>query len=536
MSFKFSINPTTRKRIQRFCAIKRAYYSFWILLTCYLLSLFANIICNDKPLLMKFNDKYYYPIISNYYKEEFDPLENNTPADYKHLKTLPVFMNNKSNFMLFPPIPFGQEENIPLSELTIARDITLSIELEPKVGSIDINEDFTIRKAESPEFFFNENQEFKKLPLTNFVEINTELKLAIENRFSNIQSSELNLTTEFNKKKVTIKLIAYEPSENKPSKLRLQLFNIEISKDATNYAQNCLYKENAEPINEIPKIWSVINDDQKNEIHQKILKRAITFVDPIYLTIGEDVAKKTWKISFERKEAFYPYPPTKRNPLGFDESGRDVLTQIIYGFRLALSFGFLLVTLSILIGIFAGATQGYFGGKVDLLGQRFLEIWAALPFLYIVILLGNIFGPSFWLLLIIFVIFEWIGISHYIRADFLKQRKASYVEAAKCLGISNFQIMWRHILPNALVPIITFFPFMLVGAIGALTMLDFLGFGLPPGTPSWGALLSQAQTHHNAWWLILFPSLPLFFVMLLGTLIGDGLRAAFDPRKFHKIE
>ena len=162
MIFKFSLNPTTRKRIQRFCGIKRAYYSFWILFICYFVSLFANLICNNKPLLMKFNDSYYFPILTDYYKKDFDPLENNTPVDYKHLKTLPVYLSNNNNFMVFPPIPFGQDENISLSELSIAREITLSIESEPKVGSIDINEDLTIRKAESPEFFFDENQEFKK--------------------------------------------------------------------------------------------------------------------------------------------------------------------------------------------------------------------------------------------------------------------------------------------------------------------------------------------------------------------------------------
>lgn len=536
MNLNFSLNPTTRKRIQRFCAIKRAYWSFWILLILYSASLFANIFCNNKPLLIKFNGKYYFPIKYTYFKNDFDAKENKTPVDYKTLKKSALFSENENNYMIFPPIPYGPDENIPLTELSISRDITLMIEPEPKIGSIDINEDLTIRKIESPEYFFEENQEFKKKPLSNFININNELKAAIENRFANMPALEFEQDTILNTKKIKIKLIKYESDSIKPSKLRLQIINHETPKNSINYSEKIKYNEKADPINNPPKIWAVLSDEQKNEIHQKILNRSIKFVDPIYLSTGSETAKDIWKFSFERKDAFHPFNPTWRHPLGFDEGGRDVLTQIIYGFRIALSFSLLLVLISILIGVSAGAIQGYFGGNVDLIGQRFLEIWVALPFLYIVILLGNVFGPSFWLLLSIFCVFNWINISYYVRADFLKLRKTSYVEAAKCLGISSFKIMWRHILPNALVPIITFFPFMIVGAIGSLTMLDFLGFGLPPGTPSWGSLLAQGNVHRSAWWLVLYPSLALFFVMLLGTLIGDGLRAAFDPRKFHKIE
>lgn len=185
MKIKFSLNPTTRKRIQRFCAIKRAYYSFWTLLIFYVVSLFAYFYCNNKPLLIHFNDQYYFPMLSDYKKKDFSPLEDNTLVNYKSLKKTPLFLENKNNYMVFPPIPFGQEENIELSELTISRDITLNIESEPKVGSIDINEDLTIRKIESPEYFFEENQEFKKLPLSNFIEMTTELKTALESRFAN---------------------------------------------------------------------------------------------------------------------------------------------------------------------------------------------------------------------------------------------------------------------------------------------------------------------------------------------------------------
>jgi microcin C transport system permease protein len=180
--------------------------------------------------------------------------------------------------------------------------------------------------------------------------------------------------------------------------------------------------------------------------------------------------------------------------------------------------------------------QGYIGGKFDLRGQRGIEIWEALPFLYVMILMGSVFGPSFELLLIIYALFSWIGISYYMRGEFLKLRKQPFVEAAHCLGLSSARIMGRHILPNALVPVITFFPFSLVSAIGALSALDYLGFGLPPPTPSWGELFAQAQEFRYAWWLVLYPFLALFLVGLLGVFVGEGIRAAFDPRANTRYE
>ncbi len=180
--------------------------------------------------------------------------------------------------------------------------------------------------------------------------------------------------------------------------------------------------------------------------------------------------------------------------------------------------------------------QGYFGGWVDLAGQRIIEIWDALPFLYILMLMGSVFGRSFTLLLVCYGLFNWIGISYYMRAEFLRLRRQPFVEAARALGLPGYLIMYRHILPNALVPLITFFPFSLVSAIGTLAALDFLGFGLPPPTPSWGDLLAQGQEYLWAWWLTLYPSLALFMVMLLGVFVGEGVRQAFDPKPFSRME
>ena len=226
-----------------------------------------------------------------------------------------------------------------------------------------------------------------------------------------------------------------------------------------------------------------------------------------------------------------PSPPTRDNYLGTDDRGRDVLARLIYGFRLSILFGFALTVVGTLLGIVAGAVQGYFGGRTDLVFQRFIEIWGAMPELYLLIIFASIFQPSVLLLLVLLSLFGWMGLSDYVRAEFLKGRNMEYVKAAKALGVGNITIMYRHLLPNGMTPVITFLPFRMSAAILALTSLDFLGLGVPPSTPSLGELLAQGKANIEAWWL----SLSAFFV-LVGTLvllifIGEALRETFDPRK-----
>lgn len=226
-----------------------------------------------------------------------------------------------------------------------------------------------------------------------------------------------------------------------------------------------------------------------------------------------------------------PSPPTSENILGTDDRGRDVLARLIYGFRLSVLFGFALTAIGTFLGIIAGAVQGYFGGRTDIFFQRFIEIWGAMPELYLLIIFASIFKPSVLLLLILLSMFGWMGLSDYVRAEFLKGRNLEYVKAAKALGVGNVTIMYRHLLPNGMTPVITFLPFRMSGAILALTSLDFLGLGVPPSTPSLGELLAQGKANIDAWWL----SLSTFFV-LVGTLVllifvGEALREAFDPRR-----
>jgi microcin C transport system permease protein len=231
-----------------------------------------------------------------------------------------------------------------------------------------------------------------------------------------------------------------------------------------------------------------------------------------------------------------PTPPTFHNLLGTDDRGRDILTRLLYGYRISFSFALLITFSSMALGIIIGALQGYLGGFFDLSMQRLIEIFSALPFLYIVIIIGSSIGPSFGMLLIVFTIFDWVGISYYMRSEFLKLREIQFVEAAKALGVKDWKIMFRHILPNALTPIITFLPFDLIGSFSSLSALDFLGFGLPAPTPSWGELMRQGMDNIFSYWLSLFPVIALFLVLLLIAFVGEGIRDAFDPKEYHKME
>ena len=235
-------------------------------------------------------------------------------------------------------------------------------------------------------------------------------------------------------------------------------------------------------------------------------------------------------------EVSFPFPPCPGHPFGIDAGGRDVYARVVHGLRIALLFGLLLALSGLFVGVVAGAIEGYFGGKTDILCQRFTEVWSAVPFLYVMIFIGSTVGRSFAVLLVCYAVFNWIAVSYYMRAEFLRLRMRTFVEAAKVQGASAARIIFVHILPNALTPLITLFPFLLMGAIGALAALDFLGFGLPPMTPSCGELLAEAQQFRGAWWLVLFPSLARFVVMLLTVLVGEGLRDAFDPRQKSKLE
>ena len=225
-----------------------------------------------------------------------------------------------------------------------------------------------------------------------------------------------------------------------------------------------------------------------------------------------------------------PSSPSNYNYLGTDDRGRDVLARLIYGFRLSVIFAFILTLIGVIIGIFFGAIQGYFAGRTDLYLQRFIEIWSSMPELYILIIFSSLFEPSILLLIILLSLFGWMGLSDYVRAEFLKGRNMEYVIAARTMGLSNSQIILKHILPNSMVSVITFLPFRISGAILILTSLDFLGLGVPPNTPSLGELLSQGKENVEAWWLSLTTFSVLVGTLMLLIFIGEGVRESLDSR------
>ena len=229
-----------------------------------------------------------------------------------------------------------------------------------------------------------------------------------------------------------------------------------------------------------------------------------------------------------------PAAPSADNWLGTDDRGRDLLARLLYGFRVSVLFALALTITGTVLGVVTGAIQGFFVGKVDLAFQRFIEIWGAMPELYLLIIFSAVFEPSVSLLLILLSLFGWMGLSDYVRAEFLRNRQLDYVRAAKALGLGPWAIIRRHVLPNSLTPVVTFLPFRMSAAILALTSLDFLGLGVPPGTPSLGELLSQGKNNIDAWWISISTFAVLVITLLLLTFMGDALRDALDPRKLHQ--
>jgi len=226
-----------------------------------------------------------------------------------------------------------------------------------------------------------------------------------------------------------------------------------------------------------------------------------------------------------------PSESTGENWLGTDDRGRDVFARLLYGFRISIVFALALTLIGTLLGVVTGAIQGFYGGRTDLAFQRFIEVWGSMPELYLLIIFAAVFEPGLGLLLALLSLFGWMGLSDYVRAEFLRNRQLDYVRSARALGLSNWQIIWRHVLPNSLTPVVTFLPFRMSAAILSLTSLDFLGLGVPPDTPSLGELLAQGKNNLDAWWISLSTFLVLVVTLLLLTFMGDALRDALDPRK-----
>ncbi len=523
-------NPVTQKKILRFKEIKQAYFSLWILIIIYLVSLGSEFVCNGTPLYVKFNGSSYFPVLKFYSENVFKGNGKKTRPNYKKMNKSKIFGENSGNYMIFAPVPFGPFESIDPKSIPVSDNVTVSFVPVPMIGTVNIKKDYSVARSYLFEFFAKkEEKEIKGHKITKYCHIPIGLKKEVDKRFANKKALSLSIKTEcFDGRKILVSLSTFSPRKKSPKTVRLTFREIEPEELVSH---KLVFNKDLVLIKKSSQIWNIVSEYDKKLVFDFLQRRLSAPVDTLRLTIEN----RLYKVSFTKEDIRFPFPPIAGHIMGIDGAGRDVFARILYGFRTSLSFGLMLVLCSMTIGIIAGAVQGYYGSIVDITGQRFIEIWSTLPFLYVMILIGSLLGRSFLLLLFCYGLFNWIGISYYIRAEFLRLRKQPFVEAAKCMGISNSKIIFKHILPNAMVPVITFSPFMLVGAIGSLAALDYLGFGLPPPTPSWGELLFQAQQYRWAWWLILYPSTALFVVMLLCIFVGDGIRNAFDPKRYSRL-
>ncbi len=529
----FQLNPATRKRLHRFRRYRRAYVSAWLLAIIFVFTLCADLICNDKPLFVRFEGHSYFPFIRYYAESEFLPQGDATRLDYKALNATPLFQEQEDNFMVFAPIPFGARETISEASLQAQGRVVVTCLPIPLAGSINFDTTFSIVRSQAASPFFEDAEEpdLHGLSLSKYWPINDELREAIVTRFRNEKAAALRQTltaTGNSSLSAELSLSAFSPRSKPPTTVRM-IFR----SPKTETQKRHTFTLNKAPLSphSMPKAWDTLSPTDQERIQEGAETCRQGAIDPIRVTI----AGRAYRALFDNSVA-WPHPPVHGHWLGIDSAGRDVLSRIVHGLRVSLIFSVLLVISSMSIGIVVGAIQGFYGGIVDITGQRVIEIWSAIPFLYVMILLGSIYGARFWLLLVCYAFFNWIGISYYMRAEFLRLRKQPFVDAAHVLGVSTRKIIFRHILPNAITPIITFLPFYLVGAIASLAALDYLGFGLPALTPSLGQLLHQAQANRSAWWLILYPTLALFIVMLLGVFVGEGVREAYDPRPRTKME
>jgi len=453
-------------------------------------------------------------------------------VNYNTFVSSDIFTNNLGNLVLWAPIRHSPGASIDSSTLKSFEKVQAYIIPEVFATRFNLLPDGGMVRGENCGHFFPEMINSDTDSLSSQWVIPAQVSEAITERFRNQPSPALKADVSHRTRsdlKAKLSLPKFTGRKLAPKTVRVSMrqitqpempLRISFRKNGDNY----------QPLDK--KEWLSV----PAELHPSILilvKKAFA---------GEKAeAILNWKdrkasAACIMKPISWPYPPVHGHIMGIDSAGRDVFARVLYAMRISMAFGITLSIWAMFIGMIIGSIQGYFGGKIDICGQRLTEIWSALPFLYIMILVGSVLGRSFMILLFCYSLFNWVVISRYMRAEFLRLRANTFVEAARCQGLSAPRIIFGHILPNAMTPIITLLPFILVGAIGSLAALDFLGFGLPPLTPSWGELVAQAQQFRGAWWLILFPSLALVLVILLTVIIGEGLRDAFDPKQQSRME
>lgn len=533
----WSPSPIFQKRLLRFRRLRRGWWSLWLLAALYLLTLMAEGVCNSAPLLLHHGGKWYFPFLRQYPACAFKEGGDAARADYPALFREGVF---QGDFCLWPLFRNDPYRIVPQDELAPHLRELCQILPEPRVASLTLLPDLTIAKATGLESLLPPGTPAPALK-----------GRAVGDLWLLPQTLEEKLAPRWQGKAAPAWELPLTPLPHSPLPAVLLVFPEASPREGGRTSLRIRAMASTDGPLARPQQWSFTPGTplplRRQESYQTLPAPLQEAIQEGRTSLAASPDSNSWektlslehgtyKVLVEREPLRFPFRPLPGHPMGLDNAGRDVFARIFYGLRIALNFGMLLVLFSLAGGTFAGILQGYRGGWTDLLGQRLTEIWSALPFLYVMILMGSLYGSSFLLLLLCYGLFNWIGISHYMRAETLRLRRLPYVDAARCLGLSGWQIAFRHILPNALVPLITLFPFSLVGAIGSLAALDYLGFGLPAPTPSLGELLAQAQAERSAWWLTLYPSLALFLVMLLGVFLGEGIRNAFDPKQQQRLQ
>lgn len=500
---------------KRFGRNRLAVCSLAILCALYAVSLASELICNSRPLFVRAGGHTFLPFLTHV--SENDLFGNGGPAepDWRSVAT------NSSIRAIFAPLRYGPGDIVDPASLAGSRRMRATIRPKVASGRIDVRADMTVARCEGAEAFFTRSPDAGER-LDALFDLPAGLADAMSSRFADEPSppATFKISTKGDEE-AELSISEYEPRGAPPRTVRLRL----RSGEGASRTSSLMFETRDGvpcPMRSSNAAFSRLDDATRAAILAAV---SSDVTDNSTLQLPDS---QTLVIS--RESATWPFRPVPGHPMGIDAAGRDVFARLLHGTRTALTFGMVLVAWAVMIGVVAGALQGYFGGWVDLAGQRFIEVWSALPFLYVMILVGSVIGRSFTLLLLCYGLFNWIGVSYYARAEFLRLRGRPFVDAARCQGLSTWRIILRHVLPNAMTPVITLLPFNLVGAIASISALDFLGFGLPPLTPSWGELLQQAQQDTSAWWLILYPSVFLFFTMLLSVFVGEGLREALDPR------
>ncbi|MDF1661740.1 MAG: ABC transporter permease subunit [Planctomycetota bacterium] len=499
-----------RKRLRKFRSLKRGYYSFIILVTAYILSFFLPLLMNNKALVVSYDGELYYPI-ATYYKGEFFGQFNDfstngrTETNYRLLKAR-FEAEDEGNWVFMPPlVPFGPSETPQVAKEKILIDAY-------KAGNFDVDS-----KDKKPE------------------KSAEEIAKEEEKAYSGGDEDEDDGG------------FKYDPNKFKDDKDKNKSGD---KKSGDDDEDDDGYKGDDEDDDDGYKDEDEDDEDDMGEDGEddNYQYNPDTFDDQKEKALAKE--KEEGKNKSDRDKliaAAFPLPPSDVHPFGTDNTGRDLACRLAYGFNVSLTFALILLIVAYTIGITIGSVLGYYGGYVDLFGQRVIEIWQTVPFLYTVMILGAAlqlnndpskpayFQPSFILLISILASFSWMGMTYFVRGEFLREKSKDYVSAAISIGTKDHIIIFKHILPNSLTPVVTFAPFAIVGNISSLVALDYLGFGLPVPTPSWGELMKQALGDLKSWWLVSAPIAALFVTLLLVVFIGEAVREAFDPKVFSRL-